>query len=134
MSNNEPHNNDVSATGESPDAHFVLSFRTVRKRNEHFQMHSPRLAQFGIIVKSPEEYELKAAQFLDSTGSNTCRQCKNRDGDTVKFDSKTDEFGLLSPDEYIKTYYIPDPYEHMAPTNSRYFQRQCVTNHEPCKQ
>ena len=134
MPDNKRPDNDNSATREATVAPRVLSFRTTRKRNELYQMHSPRLALYGIVVSSPEEYESKAAQFVGSTGSVTCRQCKNRDGDTVKFDGRTDEFASLAPDDCIKTYYIPDPYEHMAPTNRRYFERQCVTNHEPCRQ
>lgn len=133
MPNNEQPDNDNNAPNLVDDRSHVLIFRTLRKRNEHFQMHGARLAQYGIIVNSPEDYEAKAAQFLDSTGSVNCRQCKNREGDLIKFDSRTNEFASLASDEYIRTYYIPDPYEHMAPTNSRYFQRQCATNHEPCR-
>lgn len=133
MPNNEQPDNDTGATGQVAKKPCTLSFRTLRKRNEHFQMHSPRLALHGIVVNTPEEYELKAAYFSGLIGSVSCRQCKNRDGDIVKFDSQTNEFASLSPDNYIKTYYVPDPYEHMAPTNRRYFERQCVTNHEPCR-
>ena len=132
MPDNELPGDDPSGAGQASNVPPPLRFRTLRKRNEHFQMHSPRLAFYGVVVNTPEEYESKAARFLTSTGSVTCRQCKNRDGDTVKFDIRTNEFATLAPDQYIKTYYVPDPYEHMAPTNRRYFERQCVTTHEPC--
>ena len=131
MPSNEQPNDTVN---QSADVCRVLTFRTVRKRNEHFLMHQPRLAQHGIIVNTPEEYESKASLLLSSTGSAYCRQCKNREGDTLRFDCITNEFASLSPDECIKTYFIPDPYEHQAATNRRYFERQCVTNHEPCNQ
>lgn len=133
MPHNERPDNDTGVTGQAASGPRGLIFRTLRRRNEHFQMHSPRLAQYGIIVTTPEEYESKASQFLSSPGSISCRQCKNRNGDTIKFDGKTSEFASLASDQCIKTYFVPDPYEHMAPTNRQYFERQCVTNHEPCK-
>ena len=46
-------------------------------------------------------------------------------GDLVRFDITTEEFGVVSHIEFIRTYYIPDPIIHLYPTNYDYFLSQC---------
>jgi pyocin large subunit-like protein len=40
---------------------------------------------------------------------------------TVRFNPETDEFGALTRDGRIRTYYRPDPKRHGFPTNLDYF-------------
>ncbi len=44
-----------------------------------------------------------------------------RQGDTVRFNPETDEFGALTRDGRFRTYYRPDPKRHGFPTNLDYF-------------
>jgi filamentous hemagglutinin len=45
-------------------------------------------------------------------------------GDVVRYNPATDEFGVVKPDGTIRTYYKPDPARHGRPTNLDYFNAQ----------
>jgi hypothetical protein len=52
-------------------------------------------------------------------------------GEKVRFDTRTEEFGVVSAAGFIKTYFYPDIYEHNCSSNLGYFQRNC-TRYESC--
>jgi hypothetical protein len=96
------------------------SFAHSQLRASHFSDHG---SDFG--AKSPAEYEQQASTFLDGPKSaNTLEKIRPQSGDAVRFDPATDEFGVLSRNSVIKTYYRPDPAVHGYPTNLDYFNAQ----------
>lgn len=46
-------------------------------------------------------------------------------GDRVRFDVATQEFGIVTRQGYIRTYFIPDPAQHGYGSNFDYFLSQC---------
>jgi pyocin large subunit-like protein len=66
-------------------------------------------------------YEQLADMFLEGPRSTTTLEKIRSNGDKLRYDSKTNEFGILSSAGVIKTYFIPDPLVHRLPTNYDYF-------------
>ena len=61
-------------------------------------------------------------------------QCERPQGDLVRYDPSTDEFGVLGADGYIRTYFVAVPCAsmpsgtrdcHNEPTNLDYFRQEC---------
>jgi len=86
--------------------------------------HSRHHADFGLI--GPDEYQNLADNFLGSPKSNDVHECVRTDGDIVRYNPLTNEFGVMSADRTILTYYKPDPWNKAKyPTNMDYFREQC---------
>ncbi len=101
---------------------FTLGFRTAHKRTDHFLDH---LADFGVIAES--DYESLADAFLGGPKSAATLECvRPRENDIIRYNPITEEYGVLSFDGYIRTYFIPDPAEHGLPTNLDYFYANCA--------
>ncbi len=80
--------------------------------------------EFGVATE--EEYELLADTFLGAPleqGAIECTRVSN--GDIIRYNRMTDEFGVCSADGFIKTYFKPDPAFHRQPTNPDYFRKEC---------
>ena len=86
---------------------------------DHFSRHG---SDFG--ATSPSEYQQQANTFLNGTrGPNVLEQTR-ANGDLVRFDPTSQEFGVVKPDGTIRTYFMPDPAVHGFPTNLDYFNDQ----------
>ena len=91
-------------------------FRDHFKRADHFRKHPE------VHAINEFEYERKADQFLAGPKGLSVRECVRPDGDIVRYDAATGEFGCLAPDRYIRTYKIfNNVNQGMA-----YYRRQCV--------
>jgi pyocin large subunit-like protein len=66
---------------------------------------------------------LHALDIIDGATKNILTTVRPN-GDTVRFNPTTDEFGILGRDGVIRTYYRTDPSEHGYPTNLDYFDAQ----------
>jgi filamentous hemagglutinin len=90
---------------------------------DHFQRHG---ADFG--AASPQEYEAMADQFLGSPLTPPTQECIRRsNSDILRFDPITNEFGVLSNNGMIRTYYKPNPWNKKKfPTNLAYFSAECA--------
>lgn len=71
-------------------------------RREHFGWHS---IDFG--ARNSLDYEYMADRFLSVPRSATMFECFRGRGDKVRYDSRTNELGVLSKDGVIRTYYMP---------------------------
>lgn len=89
------------------------------KLKSHFEDHGE---DFG--AKTPEEYQQQADNFLTSPKKQGVLQKTRANGDIVRYNPKTEEFGVVSKDGAIRTYYEPDPSIHGYPTNLDYFNAQ----------
>ena len=111
---------------------YTCGFVDVTERNEHFDWHIRRRAEFP--CSSPDEYERMADEFLGAllshpldSGMWECyrRKSDGTRGDYIRYNDLTGEFGVLSENNVIRTYFIPDPLDHGMPNNLEYFRLQC---------
>ena len=77
-----------------------LTFRSASKLQDHFEKHG---AEVGCATA--EEY-LAAANDLVANGQALSKT--QEDGDTAYFLERTGEFAVVSPDGYLRTYYVTD--------------------------
>jgi len=52
-------------------------------------------------------------------------ECLRSNGDLVRFDPRTDEFGVRAQAGHISTYLIARPLPHAGQTSVEYFQSNC---------
>jgi hypothetical protein len=71
-----------------------------------------------------DEYERKADEFLLGALRAGAEECVRSNGDRVRFDQRTDEFGVLSGVGFIRTYMIARPLPHEG-TSRDYFRSNC---------
>lgn len=65
------------------------------------------------------EYEENADTFLTKALTTELLECTRRNGSRIRFDTATCEFGILSADNYIVTYF------YRRQRGLQYFQREC---------
>ena len=100
---------------------------------EHFETHVLFQGEFP-GVQAEDEYLELADKFLSEPLNNaTTEQCQRikKDGsrgDIVRYNRTTQEFGVLSVGNVIRTYFIPTPtgmWGHGHRTNYDYFLWNC---------
>lgn len=87
---------------ESSKEEVFYYFRSQSLYDSHYEKHGH---EFGNITK--EEYLQKANDLINSDSPDILTKYED-DGDFMYFNKKTDEFLVLAPDGYIRTYFIPD--------------------------
>jgi len=99
---------------------------------DHLQKHGARLR---IVDKN--EYEQRADALFAIPKPDSVLECSRPDGDVIRLNKKTDEYGVIAADRVIRTYYIPIPCHKLNPANRRpgnchhettnldYFRRNC---------
>lgn len=100
------------------------------KLDDHFQWHGKDL---GCADKAL--YETSASEFLTKPRTPTILQCQRKGGDIVRYDTATEEFGVLGWNGYIRTYFIAVPNDgtwfrgrmdmHPHATNLEYYRENC---------
>jgi filamentous hemagglutinin len=99
-----------------------VPFADSNECSDHFRRHG---SDFG--AKTSGEYEALAEAFLKGKSSSTGLEYTRSQGDVVRFDPATDEFGVLGADGYIRTYFKPVPgVTHKRSTNLEYFRITCL--------
>ena len=101
-------------------------FANVGRLMSHFYDHAQKLG-----VATPGEYLERAEQFIAgpiSKGTMECRRAFTRPGDCVRYNTVTDEYGVMTRQRVILTYYIADPAIHGHATNLEYFEVNCPPN------
>ena len=96
----------------------------------HYAKHK---ADFPGITEA--QYEKLAAGFLLGQPTQSMLECQRKKGDMLRYDSITKEFGVLSADGIIRSYFKPAPCASLAvalpggchghPTNEDYFHAEC---------
>jgi hypothetical protein len=95
-----------------------------------FDKHVTRRREFAFAT--PDEYETNADRFnggpRNPLETEECHRVKRDEtvGDQLRYNDNTQEFGVLGNDNYIRSYYIPDPARHLKATNRVYFQESCL--------
>lgn len=86
---------------------------------DHYNRHGQ---DFG--AKTPADYERLADLFLNGPRPVGALDQTRTNGDLVRYNPITDEFGIATPDGTIRTYFEPNPLIHGFPTNLDYFYAQ----------
>jgi pyocin large subunit-like protein len=86
---------------------------------DHFLRHG-----HDFRAKSAADYERLADAFLNGVPTVGVMERMRSNGDRVRYDPSTNEFGIAKPDGTIRTYFKPDPAVHGFPTNLDYFHAQ----------
>jgi pyocin large subunit-like protein len=94
-------------------------FANAIRRQDHFVKHGR-----GVRATSSGHYELLAARFLSGPPQSNLHQKMRSNGDLIRYNEVTEEFGILSAVGVVKTYFIPDPAEHGYPSNLDYYHAQ----------
>ena len=76
-------------------------FATDALLSDHFTKHSAVLG-----VTTEQEYLERADAFCAGDKSNEVAECtRQRDGDRIRYNRTTEEYGVLRSDNIIRTYY-----------------------------
>lgn len=95
-------------------------FRNRISWQEHYQKHQ---SEFDDI--DDEEYLRLADSFLGSPLGDEVHEGTRSNGDIVRYNPNTEEFGIITQNKTIVTYYIPDPWNKTKyPTNMEYYREQ----------
>ncbi len=100
---------------------ITRGFRVRWLLEQHFDDHNQ---DFGTV--NEEAYEALADAFLGGALGATVIECRRVQFDQarVRYNYVSQEFGVLDVNDYILTYFKPDPAEHGHPTNRAYFEWQ----------
>lgn len=94
-------------------------FADQAKLDDHFARHG---SDFG--AKNKLEYQAQADKFLTAPKLAGVLEKARPNGDIVRYNPGTDEFGVVSSGGSIRTYYKPDPAVHGKGSNLDYFNAQ----------
>jgi hypothetical protein len=94
-------------------------FADEAKLQDHFARHG---GDFGATTAS--EYQSQADTFLTGPKDPGVLEKIRVNGDIIRYNATTDEFGVISGNGNIKTYYKPDPAVHGRNSNLDYFNAQ----------
>jgi filamentous hemagglutinin len=90
---------------------------------DHFKKHVTLRNEFSAATMY--DYQSLADQFMSAPRSPTVHECVRAGGDIVRYDSSTEEFGILDKDGVIRSYFKPDPARHGEATNLDYWKKEC---------
>ena len=100
---------------------YTLGFPDKELLAQHFDEHH---IEFGVATE--DEYELLADTFLGGPLDDGALECiRGSNGDVIRYNRLTDEFGVRGTDGFIRTYFKPNPIFHRQPTNLDYFRKEC---------
>jgi RHS repeat-associated protein len=105
-------------TGNAPQG-TGARFGDNAKLQDHFNRHG---GDFG--ATSARQYDTMADGFLTGPRQSGVLEKIRPNGDVVRFNPTTDEFGVVSGNGIVRTYYKPDPAVHGHATNLDYFNAQ----------
>jgi len=108
---------------------LTKGFDTPADLTEHFETHVTIQKEFAVTTEV--EYLKLADKFLgEPLNKATTYECQRtrRDGslgDKIRYNRVTQEYGVLSNQGVIRTYYIANPAVHGFRTNFIYFRWDC---------
>jgi filamentous hemagglutinin len=74
-------------------------FLNARQRNRHFAEHG---ADFG--ASNAIDYEASADLFLGGTVPSGVHECTRKQGDKLRYDPKTQNYGVIGSNDVIRTF------------------------------
>jgi filamentous hemagglutinin len=76
-------------------------------------------------VATSDEYERLADAFMTGSLRVGALECSRANGDLVRFDPQTNEFGVMSTAGYLATFMVVQPLASSHQTSLQYFQSNC---------
>ena len=95
------------------------------ERYRHFVKHVQQ--RHDIVASDEHAYETLADRFLGAAKNPSTLECTRAGGDIVRFDCKTEEYGVRDASGFIRTYFRPEPRRHGLSSNFHYLCRECRT-------
>ena len=120
--------NGIAALYDGQDKgkwHFLTKGFVAGERFRHFHKHVQQICD--VVASDEIVYETMADQFLGLPKKPSTLECKRAGGDIVRFDCKTDEYGICDANGFIRTYFRADPSYHKLSTNFHYLCQECRT-------
>jgi len=104
---------------------FTRGFPSRSYLIDKFDKHVAVGQEFDVATE--DEYERRADTFLGGElNPQTTREGRRRsDGAKLRYNEHTEEFGILSVENVIVTYFKPDPAIHGKANNLQYFYAEC---------
>jgi hypothetical protein len=102
---------------------LAVPFEFAYKRQEHFDKHCLRRREFPCATDV--EYEALAEHFLVGPLGDNVLQCRRPQGDIVRYDTVTEEFGVFGRNGFIITYFLARPANHGYASNVCYMYVEC---------
>jgi len=100
---------------------YTNGFADAAALSDHFVKHG---SDFGVATEA--DYLHLADCFLGGPASPTTLEHVRVQGDVIRFDTATNEFGVLDDNRTIRTYFRPVPgVTHRRRTNLEYYQATC---------
>lgn len=100
---------------------YTRGFSDALALTDHHQRHCLLLK-----IVTVSEYEMRADYFLGGPRKIWVFEGKRKNGDVLRFNLFTNEFGILMKDGHILTYYICERKKHGKCTNLCYFLAECA--------
>lgn len=100
---------------------LTRGFATKLDLADHFQKHGREMG-----AATEQEYEQLADAFLGSPVRPPVVECERRNGDRVRCNPDTNEFGVIARSGVIRTYYdIGSRNKRRFPSPLDYWREQC---------
>jgi hypothetical protein len=101
---------------------YTKGFSTEARFIDHSTRHGALLG-----CHTDRQYLKRADSFCGGIRSATTLECiRMREGDKLRYNTMTEEFGVLSSDNVIKTYYILTTAIVKHGSGLAYFQSECA--------
>jgi filamentous hemagglutinin len=96
---------------------ITKGFKTTQQRAQHFADHGKQF-----FAANETQYEAMADRFIGVPLPKMILQAKRPYRNVlVRYNPFTNEFAMLAPDGYIKTYFKPTLADHGLPRNLDYY-------------
>jgi hypothetical protein len=110
---------DIPADVQSGDVANSVPFKHRYDLQRHFVRHGE---EFG--ATTADEYERLADSFMIGPLRDGALEC-NREGDLIRFDPRTKEFGVLATQGHVATFMVLTMLPSQRMTALEYFQSNC---------
>ncbi len=116
---------------------YTLGFANTRQLHRHYALHGGDFNAGNV-----QQYEFLADMFLGGQKPAHVQECRRKQGDVLRFDPVTQEYGVVSGSGTIRTYFkpvacadVPQPQRaavsqagrcHGHANNVLYFQSECA--------
>ena len=92
---------EPAATEEPQDTAINYTFRTKKNLESHYEKHGIEMG-----FESAADYQSAASDVVNNP--DALHKLEAEDGDDVYYLESTNEFVIVSPDGYLRTYFLPD--------------------------
>lgn len=99
-----------------------MPFNTPADRYDHWDKHH---GDFEPPPLAEADYETRAQAFMTGPAQATMLECTRATGRKSRFDTVSNEYGVVGADGCTITYFKPDPVKHKLASNEDYFRANC---------